>query len=234
MTKQNSKAGSLYVLSLGGSLVAPNSIDHVFLKKFRSAIQAEIKKGNRFILVCGGGNAARVYQSSLAKIFKTSTDDLDWMGIAATHLNARLMQLTFGPLAHHEIISDPNVHVKFKEKILIAGGWKPGRSSDDCAVRLAKIYGSQTVINLSNIDYVYDRDPRKFKNAKPVTQMSWPQYRSIIGKVWHPGGNFPFDPVASKSAQTAKQQVIIANGRDLKNLHSILAGKQNYKGTVIG
>ena len=51
---------------------------------------------------------------------------------------------------------------------MVAGGWMPGRSTDDDAVRLAKIYGAEMVINLSNIDYVYDKDPNKYKDAKKL------------------------------------------------------------------
>ncbi len=227
-----SKTGKLYVLSLGGSLVAPGGIDYKFLKLFRTGIEAQVKKGNRFIIVCGGGQVSRTYQQALAKIANVTIDDLDWMGIAATHLNARLMQLTFGPMAHHEIVSDPNIKVPFKEQLLIAGGWKPGRSSDDDAVRLAKIYGSSTVINLSNIDYVYTKDPHKFKTAKAIHNMTWKEYLAMIGHTWNPGAHVPFDPVASKFARNAKQRVIIANGRDMKNLRNIFAGR-TFKGTEI-
>src|SRR3989344_8222709 len=159
----------LFVLSLGGSLIVPEEIDVNFLKNFRKLIFGQIRKGHRFIISTGGGKPCRKYQKALETTSKASNKDLDWMGIYTTWTNAQLIRLAFGSLAHSKIITDPNKKTAFKEKILLAGGWMPGRSTDDDAVRLAKIYGANTIINLSNIDFVYTKDPKKFKTAKKIT-----------------------------------------------------------------
>jgi len=73
----------------------------------------------------------------------------------------------FKGTAENFIADDPNKKLPMKKSVLIgAGGWKPGRSSDDFSVRLAKMYGAKTIINLSNIDFVYTKDPRKHPDAK--------------------------------------------------------------------
>jgi uridylate kinase len=222
----------LFVISVGGSLVVPNEIDTKFLRAFRSLIANQAKKGARFILMIGGGKTCRNYQKSLSSIVKVGYTDLDWMGIYTTRVNAQLVRLMFGKLANPNVIEDPNKKVNFQEKILVAGGWVPGRSTDDDAVRLAKIYGSGTIINLSNIDYVYTKDPRKYKDAKRVEESSWKDFKKIIGSKRVPGGNYPFDPVAANFAEKNKLKVIIANGNNLKNLQNILEGKE-FKGTEI-
>ncbi len=222
----------LFVISLGGSLINPGEIDVPFLKNLRALILAQIKKGNKFILITGGGSPARIYIRALSALGESSAANLDWMGIYATRFNAQLVRLMFGKLAHPVIIEDPNKRVNFKEKILVAGGWMPGRSTDDDAVRLAKIYGAKTVINLSNIDYVYTKDPRKFKDAKMIKEISWKNFRKIVGNKWDPGKNLPFDPTAAKLAEKNKLTVIIANGKNLFNLKSILSEKK-FKGTVV-
>ncbi len=122
--------------------------------------------------------------------------------------------------------------INFKEKILVAGGYKPGRSSDGAMIQIAKTYGAKTVINLSNIDYVYTKDPRKFKNAKPIKQATWDGFLNIIGRKWKPGANLPFDPTAAKQAKKQGQTVVIASGKNLKNLANILENKK-FVGTVI-
>jgi uridylate kinase len=222
----------LFVISLGGSLINPGQVDTEFLKKFLRLIINQTKRGNRFILITGGGALCRHYQSALRAITKPSNDNLDWLGIYTTRFNAQLVRLSFGKLAHPVVVKDPNKKVIFKEKILVAGGWVPGRSTDDDAVRLAKVYGAKTVINLSNIDYVYTKDPSKFKNAKKVKIASWPEFRKIVGNKWNPGKNAPFDPTAAKTAEKNRTRVIIANGKNLSNLKNILEGKK-FKGTVI-
>jgi uridylate kinase len=222
----------LFVISLGGSLINPGQIDGKFLKDFRKLIISQTKKGSRFILITGGGRLCRDFQSSLGMIIKPTANQLDWIGIASTWLHADLVRLMFGKLANPKIIKDPNIKTAFKEKILVAGGWRPGRSTDDDAVRLAKIYGAETVINLSNIDYVYTKDPRKFKNAEKIESTSWQELRKIVGNKWDPGKNAPFDPTAAKLAQKIGLRVIIANGKNLPNLKSILEEK-SFKGTTI-
>lgn len=223
----------LYVMSLGGSLIVPDLPDARFLKSFRKFIMARTKRGDRFVIVTGGGQVCRNYNDALKQAGRPSFDDLEWMGIEVTRLNAKLVQLLFGStMAHPKIIRDPNKKVAFREKILVAGGWKPGRSSDDCAVRLGRVYGSTTIINLSNVDYVYDKDPRKYKTARKIEAISWTEYLRTFGGAWNPGAHVPFDPVASRSAKKYKQKVIIANGADLGNLGKILDGKK-FKGTVI-
>ena len=49
------------VLSLGGSIIAPDKADSAFLKAFREAISAWLDQDRerRLILVCGGGAPAR-------------------------------------------------------------------------------------------------------------------------------------------------------------------------------
>ena len=221
-----------FVISLGGSLINSGKVDGNFLKNFRKLILNEIKKGSRFILITGGGKPARDYQAALISTNNKNRADLDWMGIYASRLNAQLVRLMFGKIAHLKIVEDPNIKFNFKEKILVAGGWVPGRSTDDDAVRLARTYKGGTVINLSNIDYVYTKDPRKFSNAKKIQNISWKNFRKIVGNKWDPGLSLPFDPVAAKLAEKLGLKVIIANGKNLKNLKNILQEKK-FKGTLI-
>ncbi len=222
----------LFIISVGGSRINPGQVDTDFLKKFRTLILNQIKKGNRFILITGGGKISRQYQDALRQLGKPAATELDWMGIYATRFNARLVQLMFGKLANANVVEDPNKKVIFKEKVLVAGGWMPGRSTDDDAVRLAKAFKANTVINLFDQDYLYDKDPRKFKDAKKIKSISWTDFKKIVGTKWDPGKNSPFDPTATTLAAKLKLKVIIANGKNLKNLQNILNSKP-FLGTTI-
>ncbi len=221
-----------FVISVGGSLVNPGQIDTSFIKNFKQLIEKLARTGDRFILIIGGGKPAREYQTALSGLIKASNDELDWMGIFATRFNAQLVRLAFGKLAHKTIVEDPNSKVAFKEKVLIAGGWKPGRSTDDDAVRLAKAYSATTIVNLSDVDYVYDKNPKEFPDAQKIERLTWKEFNTRFGGQWEPGRKTPFDPTAAKTAQKNKQRVIVANGTNLKNLENILKGKA-YIGTTI-
>lgn len=229
---------NIIVISLGGSLIVPQQIDWEFLKKFRKLIISEIKKDKKFIIITGGGYTAREYIQASNKITKLTRDDSDWLGIHATRMNAHLIKTIFRDHAHPRINKNPRTkedlskHFSKGEKIMVAAGWRPGWSTDYVAVILAQRLGAEKLINLSNIKYVYNKDPKKFKDAKIIKEINWKNFRRIVGNRWDPGLNAPFDPVASKLAEKIKLEVIIAEGRNLKNLKNILDDR-NFEGTVI-
>ncbi len=220
------------VLSLGGSLIVPQEVDAVFLKQFVSLIKRYASKGYKFAIVCGGGSIARNYQQAASQVARLDNESLDWIGIEATKLNAFLLKQLFGPQAHDAIIYDPSKKISFKNKrVLIASGWKPGWSTDYDAILIAKQLKVDTVVNMSNVDYVYSSDPRKNKHAQPIAALSWKSYRKLSGSTWKAGMNLPFDPIAARAAEKGGIAVYIM-GSDLANLERFLKGTQP-KGTVI-
>lgn len=223
----------IVVLSLGGSLIIPKEgFDLEFLKGFKNLILKFVKKGARFIIVCGGGYTARSYQAIAKDIGELTLEDIDWIGIHSTRLNAHFMRAIFRKWAHPIVVKDPTRKLQWTEKILVGSGWKPGWSTDYDAVKLAELYGARTVINLSNIAYVCDKDPKKFPDAKKLEKISWANYRKIVGDKWSPGANWPFDPVASKEAEKMKLKVIVMDGANLLEVEKAIGGKK-FKGTEI-
>lgn len=219
------------VISLGGSLIVPSTIDVNFLKKFKQLILKFVKT-KKFIIICGGGKTSRIYQKAAAKITKLTAEDIDWLGIHATRLNAHLLRAIFRKYAHPKVIRNPEEKINLKKPLLIAAGYEPGCSTDYDAVMLAKKFRVKTLLNLTDTDYVYNKDPEKYKDAKPFKQMNWKEYRKIAGSKWDPGLNVPFDPVAAKEAEKINLRVVVMNGRNIKNLENFLSGK-DFKGTVI-
>lgn len=217
------------VVSLGGSLVAPDSVDVEFLKQLITFLKA--RKNTRFILVVGGGRPARTYQDA-ARQFGASAVDLDWVGVRATYLNAELVRAALGADAYPSLVTDPSKPPKSSKRFIVCSGWKPGWSTDYDAVLLATKYKTSMVVNLSNIDAVYDRDPRQSVAAKQFFHLTWKDYLEMVGGTWEPGKNCPFDPVASKLAQQKKITVVICNGRNLGNFARVLNGKP-FVGTTL-
>lgn len=222
------------VISLGGSLIVPDQLDISFLKNFKNLILNFVAQGFSFVIVTGGGRTARVYQEALAEINNSSTDDLDWVGIGALRLNALFVLKMFGTLAHSEVINNgpDGLNDSISSPIIICGAEKPGSSTDLGAILFALKLGSNRVINLSNIDYAYDSDPRTNPDAKKLENVSWKEYRSYIPSEWKPGLSTPFDPIASKYADENNIEVAIMNGKDLDNLENYL-NNNSFKGTII-
>lgn len=222
-----------YIISIGGSLIVPpEGVAWHFLKELRALILQEIKKGHNFFLIAGGGSTARKYAAAASQVVKIDKEDLDWLGIHATRLNAQLLRTIFRGQANPEIIKNPTIKLSSQKKIIVASGWKPGWSTDYVATIMAREYGVKTIINLSNIDYVYDKDPSKYQDAKIKLKMTWPEFRKLVGNKWSPGLNAPFDPVAAKKSAELGLEVVIMNGQNMKNLKDYLAGRK-FKGTVI-
>ncbi len=220
------------IISLGGSLIVPEEIDVQFLKEFKTLIESQILKGKKFVIITGGGKICRKYQDAGKQIKNLTSSELDWMGIHSTRLNAEFVKTLFGDLAENEIILDPTLPVALNKSIVLGGGWKPGWSTDYDAVILGKQLGAKRVINVSNIDYAYDKDPNKFPDAKKIEQISWEDYRKLIPEEWNPGLSTPFDPIASKMAEEEGIEVMILNGNNISNLEKCLNGEE-FVGTQI-
>ena len=227
---------NIKVLSVGGSIVAPDAVDKVFLVSFRQAIMDYLDEdtNRKLVFVVGGGGPARSYQKAYREIVeKPNSDSQDWIGIMATRLNGELLKGIFADDCPEPVVTDPTSIKTFRGRILVAAGWKPGFSTDNDSVLLAENIGADTVINLSNIKKVYSADPKLDPDAVPLDNISWDQMKKLVGDKWIPGVNVPFDPVATKRASELGLKVITAAGNDIENMKQILR-EDDFEGTTIG
>lgn len=223
-------------------MIPKERINVLFLKKFKIFITSLLKRGNRIVIVVGGGSINKKYNRAAQKITSVKNVDLDWLGIAATKLNAELLRSVFSKFAYSKVLSNPQSPIPNPSpsslskrpgtQLIIASGWKPGCSSDLDAVLWAKRFKAKTVINLTDIDHVYDKDPDVYKNVKPIKKISWTDFIKIVGKKWSPRGSWPFDPIASQLARKLNIKVVIVNGKKLQNLKNYIYSK-NFNGTII-
>lgn len=220
------------IISVGGSMIVPNDIDTVFLTQFKSLILDYVSRGFRFVLIAGGGKTARKYQNAANEITPLTKDDMDWLGIHSTRLNAHLLRSVFVHEAHPRIVTSPHDDIDWKESVLIGAGWRPGCSTDYDAVLIAKNLSISKLINLSNIDYVYTDDPRKNPEAKKIEKIEWKEFRKLIPSEWDPGLSSPFDPIAARECEKIGMEVAILNGNNLENIRAYI-DEQPFLGTVI-
>ncbi len=232
--KNRIKKSETIIVSVGGSLIVPKEINLSFLSALKKCLVEQIAYNKRFVLVCGGGYTGRVYQKSALEMNKISSEELDWIGIYGTWLNTRMVNAIFENLSRSEIITDPtkSVSLTSKKPIVVAGGWKPGRSTDYVATMLAKKFGASRLVNLTNIDHIYDKDPNKYSDAKKIKDINWPKFRSLLPKDWDPGLHTPFDPIASKEAEKIGLTVAIINGNKMKQFEYFIDQKK-FNGSLI-
>lgn len=226
----------MYVISLGGSIVVPDEIDSAYLKNLKQFFERRTESGDNFVVVVGGGQITRDYQKEAKEVSpEVNSEALDWLGIEATKLNAVLLRTILQP----ELEVCPEILTNYEEgkpdgvfDIYLASGYVPGHSTDFDAIMWAQVFEADTVLNFTDVDYVYDKNPKKFDDAQPIEESTWQDYGEMFGFEWEPGLNSPFDPVAAKEAKNLGLEVTVLNGRDLENIESYLAG-DDFKGTVI-
>lgn len=226
--------GKTIVIALGGSVVYPEEIDVQFLKKFKAFIESFAKKGTKIVLVVGGGKICRVYTRAAAEVAPLTDDDKDWLGIHVTRTNAHLVRTILRKTANPVVIDEPHKIKRLTYPITVAGGWKPGWSTDYVAVFLAHKFGAKEVVIAGKPDAVYTKDPHKRKDgaAKKIPKMNWKEYRRLVPAKWVPGASAPVDPVAAKFADTHRLTAVVIRGRKFENMKRMLRGGE-FEGTII-
>ncbi len=220
------------VISLGGSMVnGTGNPDLAFLKKFKALLKGKEKIG----IVVGGGKIARDYVKAAAN-FSKNQFWADTLAVYATRLNAGLVTRAFSGEACPVVFNDfESAAIASEEyRIVIMGGTIPGITTDTDAVLLAEAMDAKRVINVSNVDGVYDSDPRKNKKAKMFKKMTFAQIMDIAdaSDTRKPGTNFVFDVVACKLAARSKLEVHFVGGKNITDLPKALKG-QPHRGTTL-
>jgi len=221
------------VLSLGGSLIIPDEIDNKYLKEFKKVILKNTKK-YKFIVACGGGSIARKYISALKKLGMNERFQ-SFSGIGATRMNARFMNYFFGIDPEKGIPGSKATLRKYlrKRDVIFCGAldYQPNQTSDSTAAQLARNYKS-IFINLTNVKGLYDKNPKKYKDAKFIKEISWEEFNKKANESkYHPGQHFVLDQTAAKIIMEEQIPTYII-GQDLKQLDDILRNK-DFKGTLI-
>lgn len=230
------KSSSPIVVALGGSIIVPSNINIPYLKRLRAFLLPYLSEGHKFVLVVGGGRVCRNYQQAALKVKEVSDEDNDWLGIHATRLNAHLLRTIFADVAYPVIFDDPHKEISDEDykkyNLFIAAGGKPGHSTDYDAVELAHRFGADTFLVATTIPFVYDKDFKKYPDAKPLKETTWNEYRSLISDVWSPGMKSPVDPIAARYAQEYGMTCHLLRGTNIANFKKYLEGK-SFTGSTI-
>lgn len=220
-------------MSLGGSLIVPRDVDIGFLDKFKKILGKHRAK-TRFVVVCGGGVIARKYISLLKKQ-KKSLREQALAGIRATRMNAELLMQVFDEGANKALPKSMKdvENLLRKNDFVFCGAlrYAPEETSDGTAAKLAKRFGVD-LINITNVDGLFDGDPRINKKVKLIDRISWKDFEAKAMKIkFKPGQHFVLDQNAAKFIRKNCIRTFIV-GKRLGNLNRLLKGK-SFKGTRI-
>lgn len=225
----------ILVISLGGSLIVPEKINVRFLEEFKKVLLKKIKD-YKFIVVCGGGKTARTYIEGLETQKISNKEYLQsLLGVSTTRLNARFMTYFFGKDANkgipHEMVDVEN-YLR-KKNIVFCGALRYAKkqTSDSTSAKLAHYFNCD-FINLTDVSGLYDKNPKKFKSAKFIPEISYKDFLKMFKNIkFKPGQHFVLDHTAAKIIKNYKIRTFIL-GPDLRNLDNLLNGK-HFVGSVI-
>ncbi len=209
------------VLKIGGSLLYDDD-GHVRvdrLREYAESIKSFVKAGHSLVVVVGGGRPARIFISA-ARELGANEAQCDWLGIKLARNNAELLCAALGDFAYPKIIDDYDeleVAVNLG-KVVLLGGMVPGQSTNAVAAASAELIQADMLLNATNVDGVYDRNPEE-KGAKKLDEVDIVQLRNILSSEGTKAGQYNlFDPVAIRIVERSRIPTVIFNGNNLDNL----------------
>jgi len=224
------------VLSIGGSSINPEGKPDIAFLKSMARIIAKSK--NNFGILTGGGSVARVYANA-ARELGAGEYDADSIAITSTRQNAQLVVAALsgaGVDVYSRVLWDfEDAKIPAREtKAVVMGGTIPGITTDTDAVLLAEAIGAKRLVNISNVDAVYDSDPRKNPNAKRFSKMSYDELIKLAGESDKrmAGTHFVFDLLACKLIARSKIETHLVSGKNLPDIENAIEGKK-HSGTVV-
>ncbi|MHA2231590.1 MAG: UMP kinase [Candidatus Hodarchaeales archaeon] len=212
----------MIVISLGGSVINPGTIDKVFLKAFTSLIEEKVENEHRFVIVCGGGAVARQYIAALPE--GLSEGQKDMVGIEPTWLNARLIAVYLQDLCSQVIPRhfDQLIGQLEHRPVAVCGGFLPALKTDEDAAIVADYFGAYSLLNVTNVDGVYTKDPTKFSDAKRFDKMTYKEFFDLFwGEGIGAGANAPFTLIATKIAERANMPIVVLS-KDLDGIRKAI------------
>ncbi len=225
------------LLKLSGEVLAgekKTGIDFDKVTEVCSAVKKCVDMGVEIAIVVGGGNFWRGRTSG--KMDRTRADH---MGMLATTINSlalcdALEQLGVVARVQTAIemrqIAEPYIRNKAirhleKERVVIfgCGTGNPFFSTDTAAALRAAEIGADVIFKATNVDGVYDSDPKTNPNAKKYDELT---HHEVLAKELH-----VMDSTAASLCMDNGIEILVFNLNDPENIVSAVLG--NHNGTIV-
>ncbi len=210
------------VIKLGGSVIFSQ---HSLSKEHLTAwidLLADICDSNKVVTVVGGGSFSKQY-IQWARNLGLTEYECDMIGIIISRINARI-------LARLAKLRHPNIRVcgKIPEgpeevlnmldtyDIVFCGGFMPGQSTIGVAAEVAEAIGSRYLLVATDVDGVYDRDPKIHRGAVRLRRTSIADITKQFVLGSHKAGTYKlFDTQSLKILERSKIICVVFNGLKL-------------------
>ena len=195
----------------------------------------DISDKSQPVVVTGGGEIARRY-INIARNLGSDEANLDIIGIEVSRLNAKLLIVALGDQAYSQVPRNlEEVAIAAASgKIVIAGGLHPGQSTNATSALIAETVKASMFLNATNVDGIYDSDPKTNRDAKLFKKITIKECMEILGSGISMAGTYELiDIVALKVIERSKipTQVLRSNVYNIK--HAINNNNKYHVGTEI-
>jgi len=227
------------VIKLSGSIFSLSNNNeqdnHEYYNTFKqySDVLTNLTNDVQPIVITGGGSIARLYINFARKLGQDEAT-LDLLGIAISRINAKLLIASLGNYAYPEVPQSLDDVGRFVEsnKIIVSGGLHPGQSTNATSALIAEKTGASEFINATDVNGIYDSDPRKNNNAQLFEKIEVNKLLKMLLKESSMAGEYDLlDIVALKVIERSKikTKVILSNPT---NIYNTIQGR-NYIGTEL-
>ncbi len=228
------------VIKFGGSLLFSEggTINYEKITEFCDLIKND-KNYDSIIIVCGGGTIARQYIKAIRE-FTENEILCDLIGIDISRINSRLIVANMKEFAY------PQVPESFKElstaiitsKIVVMGGLQPGQSTTSVAIQVAEFLKTARLVILTDVDGIYDKDPKVFDDAKLLRELNYDSLQKIIlemsGDKQAAAGEYRiFDAVSLQILKRSNVVVSVISGSNLDQFKKLWNNEKANVGTTI-
>lgn len=215
-----SKQKKILVIKLSGSVFNFKTTSKS-LKEYAQVL-LDIQTKVQPVVVSGGGIIARHYVN-LARSLGSDESSLDEMGIEISRLNAMLLSAALGDSAYPVIPSNlEEISIACQSgKIIVSGGLHPGQSTNATAALICEKIKADRFLNATDVDGIYDSDPKKNKKAKMFKEITIKKCLDLLNNESTQAGNYELmDIVAMKVIERSKipTYVIKSDPKIIRNL----------------
>uniref|UniRef100_A0A7J3X5X8 UMP kinase n=1 Tax=Thermofilum pendens TaxID=2269 RepID=A0A7J3X5X8_THEPE len=220
------------VIKVGGSLLF-NEEGELRTEYVRTLIPVlkELSGSRKLVVVVGGGRAARKY-IGYGRELGLNEGSLDQIGILVSRLNAALLfSATYRayPVVP-ATLDELRLLLASGLPIVFMGGLQPGQSTTTAAALAAEAFSGEFFI-ATDTDGVYDKDPKIFRDAKPLKKVYASDLLAMFGGHQRAGGYKLLDQLTLSIIQRSGLTVRVFKGDPAENIRRAVEGED--LGTLI-
>ena len=228
------------VIKIGGSLLFSEgkTINSKRITEFCNIVKNN-KEYDSIVIVCGGGIVAREY-IDVIRDFTQNEALCDLIGIDISRINSLLIISNLKEFAYPQVpksIEELSIAI-LTHKIVVMGGLQPGQSTTSVAIEVAEYIYANKLIILTDVEGIFDKDPKLFKDAKLIKNLSYDKLREIIlqssGAKQAAAGEYRiFDAVSLQILKRSKITVMVISGKKLIQFKKFWNNEKEIIGTTI-